>query len=65
MMTVTDVPAAAPMTRRAWRPGAIMLAVVDIVLGFVAQRFGTMRWTLERTPPALCPVGCAGVAHRS
>ena len=52
MMTATDAPAATTVTPRGLRPGAMLLAIVDVLLRVVAQRFGTMRWTLERTPPA-------------
>jgi phenylacetate-CoA ligase len=52
MMTVTDARAATTVTPRHLRPGAMLLAIVDVLLRVVAQRFGTMRWTLERTPPA-------------
>ena len=52
MMTVTEAPPATTVTPRHLRPGAMLLAIVDVLLRVVAQRFGTMRWTLERTPPA-------------
>jgi phenylacetate-CoA ligase len=53
MLTVTDVPAASTTTPRRWRPGATVLAIVEIVLRVLARRFGTMRWTLERTSPSV------------
>jgi phenylacetate-CoA ligase len=53
MLTVTDVPAASTTTPRRWRPGATVLAIVEIVLRVLAGRFGTMRWTLERTSPSV------------
>ena len=53
MMTVTDVPAASTATSRQWRPGVMLLAIVDVVLRVLARRFGTMRWTLERTSPSV------------
>ena len=53
MMTVTDVPAASTATSRQWRPGVMLLAIVDVVLRVLARRFGTMRWTLERTSPSI------------
>ncbi len=52
MMTVTEVPSRATAIPRRLRIGFVVLAFVDVVLRVVAQRFGTMRWTLERTPPA-------------
>jgi phenylacetate-CoA ligase len=52
MMTADEVRAAPTVSARTWRPGAVLLAIVDVVLRVVAQRFGTMRWTLERAPPA-------------
>ena len=51
-MTVTEAITAATPSRR-WRPGAITLAVTDVTLRVVAREFGSMRWTLERTAPAV------------
>ncbi len=53
-MTATnaEVPTTAVPSRR-WRPGAVALLVADAALQLVARKFGTMRWTLERTPPAM------------
>jgi phenylacetate-CoA ligase len=51
-MIVTEAAAPAVPSRR-WRPGALALAVADIALRLVGREFGSMRWTLERTPPAL------------
>ena len=53
MMTVTDVPNASTVTSRQWRPGVMPMAIVDVVLRVLARRFGTMRWTLERTSPSV------------
>ena len=50
-MTATE--AATPaVTPRRWRPGAVTLAVTDLALRLVTREYGSMRWTLERTPPA-------------
>jgi phenylacetate-CoA ligase len=38
---------------RPWRPGAAALAVTDVALRLLGREYGTMRWTLERTPPRL------------
>ena len=51
-MTATEAVSPAIPTRR-WRPGAVILAIADAALRLVAREFGTMRWTLERTPPAI------------
>jgi phenylacetate-CoA ligase len=53
MITARELPASTTTIRRGWRPSAMLLAMVDVVLSFVAQRFGTLRWTLERTPPSV------------
>ncbi len=51
-MAVTEaVTPTSPRSR--WRPGAISLAVTDVALRVVAREYGSMRWTLERTSPAL------------
>ena len=51
-MTVTEAITPAFRTRR-WRPGTVTLAVADVALRLVARGFGSMRWTLERTSPAV------------
>ena len=51
-LTNADAVATAPTAWR-WRPGPITLAVTDALLREVARGYGTMRWTLERTPPAI------------
>jgi phenylacetate-CoA ligase len=52
-MTVIEAPARTTIGPRNLRLGGTFLAIVDVVLQAVAQRFGTMRWTLERTPPSV------------
>jgi phenylacetate-CoA ligase len=52
-MTVIEAPTRTTIWPRNLRMGGTLLAIVDVVLQAVAQRFGTMRWTLERTPPSL------------
>ena len=51
MTTATDARAATEPSH-GWRPGVMLLAIVDMLLRLVAREYGTMRWTLERTPPA-------------
>jgi phenylacetate-CoA ligase len=52
-MTVTNVQAATTAGPDRWQPGAVTLTLADLALRLVAREFGTMRWTLERTPPAV------------
>jgi len=53
-MTVSSVQAATTTAgANVWRPGPVTLALTDLALRAVAREFGTMRWTLERTPPAV------------
>ena len=43
----------------------MLLAIVDVVLRVLAQRFGTMRWTLERTSPSVSSALSAARALRT
>ncbi|HEY6607987.1 MAG TPA: phenylacetate--CoA ligase family protein [Candidatus Limnocylindria bacterium] len=40
-------------TRARWRPGAMTLAAADAALRLLGRGYGSMRWTLERTPPSV------------
>ena len=51
MNAANAVGEAAPSPR--WRPGGITLALSDVALRILAREFGSMRWTLERTAPAV------------
>ncbi len=50
-MTATEA-ATRAITIRRWRPGAVTLAVTNLALRLATREYGSMRWTLERTPPA-------------
>jgi phenylacetate-CoA ligase len=65
-MTLTNIDAASTRSiSPAWRPGPIALAVSDVVLRGVARTYPTMRWTLERTPPAVSTALSASRALRT
>jgi phenylacetate-CoA ligase len=50
---------------RSWRPGAAALAITDVALRLLGREYGTMRWTLERTPPAFASALSEGRALRT
>lgn len=54
-----------PRGDSSWRPGPVALAVADLALRAVGHDYGTLRRTLERTPPAISAGLSAGRALRT